>query len=172
MTNDPDTSANKKIIASFVAVFIIVVMFVAVAAANKKSASNSLVSTAASQLSPTPTSTSPNTTGGTASARNSSTKTYKDGTYTATSSYETPGGQEDINVKLTVANGTVTATTIDQASNNRESAGYQTRFKQGYSSYVVGKKLTDIKISHVSGSSLTTDGFNQALDQIMTQATA
>ena len=171
MDNDPTTSANKKIIASFVAILIIVVLVVAVSVANKKSVASAAVQATANQpvatLSPSP--------AGTTSSSTSTTSvgsTYKDGTYTASSSYQTPGGQEDITVKLSLANGAVTGTTISQAANNRESEQYQGSFKQNYSSYVVGKKLSDINLSRVSGSSLTSDGFNQALDQIMSQAKA
>jgi hypothetical protein len=35
---------------------------------------------------------------------------------------------------------------------------------------VVGKKLDDIKVSKVAGSSLTSGGFNQAVADIKTQA--
>jgi hypothetical protein len=37
---------------------------------------------------------------------------------------------------------------------------------------VVGKSLDDIKVSKVAGSSLTSGGFNKAIEQIKTDATA
>ena len=37
---------------------------------------------------------------------------------------------------------------------------------------VVGKKITDVKLDKVSGSSLTPKGFNDALEQIKTLAKA
>ena len=35
---------------------------------------------------------------------------------------------------------------------------------------MVGKKLDEIKVSKVAGSSLTSGGFNQAVEEIKTQA--
>lgn len=43
-------------------------------------------------------------------------------------------------------------------------------FKSGVSSLTVGKDIDDVKLSRVSGSSLTSTGFNSALDTIKTEA--
>jgi hypothetical protein len=105
-----------------------------------------------------------NSTPGTASS------TYKSGTYSASASYRTPESTESIKISLTVENDTVTSSSVQQVASDRESAEYQASFKQNYQSYVVGKKLSDIQLSHVSGSSLTSNGFNAALEQIKSQA--
>jgi uncharacterized protein with FMN-binding domain len=95
---------------------------------------------------------------------------YKDGTYTTTEGYDTPEGTESIGVSITVSNDIVTSTSATKMSRSRESRAYQEDFIASYSSFVVGKKLTDLKIGIVSGASLTTIGFNQALDTIRSQA--
>lgn len=97
---------------------------------------------------------------------------YKDGTYTANSSYRVPHSSESIGVTLTVKDGVVTGTSLNQSEDNPESAQYQEMFAETYKSYVVGKKLSDISLNRVSGASLTTGAFDTALQQIRSQAQA
>lgn len=99
-----------------------------------------------------------------------STATYADGTYIATTSYSTPGGQESLGLTVTIANNTIANITLDQKAKSGESMQYQSDFAAGYKSLVVGKKVNDISLSRVAGSSLTCNGFNTALDQIKTDA--
>jgi len=53
---------------------------------------------------------------------------------------------------------------------NRESQHYQSRFLSGYKQYVVGKNISSVNLTNVSGSSLTPIGFDNALTQIKAQA--
>lgn len=99
------------------------------------------------------------------------TTAYKDGTYAASGSYRTPLSTETIAVTLTVQSDTVSDVSIQQVPQNRDAVVYQAAFRQNYKPFVVGKKLTDLRLSRVSGSSLTSIGFNEALDQIKAQAT-
>jgi hypothetical protein len=97
--------------------------------------------------------------------------TYKAGTYSASGSYRTPQTNESINVSLSIAaDGMVTDSSVQQTPASRESRLYQADFKDNYRQYVVGKKLADINIGRVSGSSLTSIGFKEALNQIESQA--
>ncbi len=121
-------------------------------------------STAASQT---------NSTGSTTSSATSTTTTtsnFKDGTYTATGEYFSPGGQESIKVTITLSNDIVTASSAVSGANDSTAASYQSNFINGYKQFVIGKKITSINISNVSGSSLTSQGFNDALQQIEQQA--
>lgn len=95
---------------------------------------------------------------------------YKDGSYSASGSYRTPQTTETIYVTVTVKNGDVIDSAIQQTPQESASAEYQAEFKNNYRPFVVGKKLSDIRLSHVSGSSLTSGGFNAALDEIKSQA--
>lgn len=95
---------------------------------------------------------------------------YKDGTYSASGSYVSPGGKEKLDLSLTVKDGVVTGSTVTQVANNRDSANYQTKFREGYKPFVIGKPLSEISLSRVSGSSLTSQGFNEALEDIKSQA--
>ncbi len=96
--------------------------------------------------------------------------TYKDGTYDATGSYTTPESQEEIKVSLTVKDGTVTDTNVSFDPKKSESRQWQQRFASGYKQEVVGKPLSSLSLSRVSGSSLTPMGFNDAVDTIRQQA--
>jgi uncharacterized protein with FMN-binding domain len=97
---------------------------------------------------------------------------YKDGTYSATGHYDSPGGTEGIKVSLTLVDDKVSATNVQSDANDPTAQSYQTIFISGYKSFVVGKKINTIQLSNVSGSSLTSQGFNDALKQIENQAQA
>ena len=97
---------------------------------------------------------------------------YKDGSYTATGSYMSPGGQDQIGVTLTLANDIITDVSINPQAGDRTSSRYMARFASGYKQYVVGKNIADVNLTNVSGSSLTPIGFNDALNQIKAQAKA
>ncbi len=113
--------------------------------------------------------TSP-TTNGTSSTSSTS---FKDGTYTATSDYLVPhGGQEEIQVSLTLQSGTVTDVSIKNSESDVDSAQYQESFAGVYKNYVVGKKIAGLQLGAIAGASDTAQGFNDAVGQIETQAKA
>lgn len=115
------------------------------------------------------TTTSPNDTSST-NANSNSASTLKDGEYTADSSYTTPGGMESIGVTVTLKNGIIENAILEQHATGGETAEYQEKFASGYQQLVVGKKISDVKLTRVAGSSLTSSGFNDALDQIQQDA--
>lgn len=100
------------------------------------------------------------------------TSTYKDGSYTASSSYYVPHGNESIKVNLTLKDGAVSDVSIQNSESDRESAQYQQDFASVIKSYVVGKKISGLKLGVVAGASDTTQGFDDALSQIATKAQA
>jgi uncharacterized protein with FMN-binding domain len=95
---------------------------------------------------------------------------YKDGTYSADGNYTSPNGTETVGVQLTLANGTVSGVEITQHPSNPNTRKFQGQFAGGIADQVVGKSLDEIKVSKVAGSSLTSGGFNQAVEAIKTQA--
>ncbi|MDB5204354.1 MAG: hypothetical protein JWP09_382 [Candidatus Taylorbacteria bacterium] len=97
---------------------------------------------------------------------------YKDGTYSATGSYRSPGGADTLGVTLTLSNDVVTDVTVAKGAGDNTSSRFQDKFISGYKALVVGKNIADIKLSKVSGSSLTPIGFNDAVAQIQAQAKA
>ena len=97
---------------------------------------------------------------------------YADGDYSAEGSYSNPGGESTVKVDLTISDGTISDVTVTPEAKNGTSKQYQEKFAGGVADEVVGKSLDDIKVSKVAGSSLTSGGFNKAIEQIKTDATA
>jgi uncharacterized protein with FMN-binding domain len=95
---------------------------------------------------------------------------YKDGSYSATATYRVPHGSESIGVTLTVKNGNVTGSSLQQSMSDRESQRYQEDFAAEYQAYVVGQKLSSLNVPVVAGASDTSDAFNQAANQITQKA--
>ncbi len=96
--------------------------------------------------------------------------TYADGTYTAEGSYATPESVETISVTVALADSVVTSVEVSGNPTKRESEQYQSQFIGGISDEVVGKNIDDISVSRVAGSSLTSGGFNEAIDAIKAEA--
>lgn len=107
---------------------------------------------------------------GSGTGTTSSSGSYKDGTYTADGSYQTPETVESISVTLTVADGVVKDVEVTGDPQARETEEYQTKFIGGISEEVVGKSLDELNVTRVAGSSLTSGGFNEALKSIKEQA--
>lgn len=106
-----------------------------------------------------------------ASSQTSATK-YKDGTYTADGAYFVPEGSEKITVTVTIANDTIASANVTGQGSRGDSRKYISRFISGYSQYVVGANIDSVRLTRVSGSSLTPNGFNAALELIKKQAAA
>lgn len=95
---------------------------------------------------------------------------YKDGSYTTRANYRTPEGSEFVTVTLTLSGGSITDSSISLSNIDFESRRYQGQFENGYKAVVVGQPIADLNLRRVSGSSLTTAAFNNALDTIRSQA--
>lgn len=95
---------------------------------------------------------------------------YKDGTYTATGSYVSPGGRQGLQVTVTLKGDVIVSSNVVERAVDRESRQFQNKFISGYQQLVVGKNINAVKLGKVSGSSLTGAGFNDALAQIKAQA--
>ncbi|ELP63131.1 FMN-binding protein [Streptomyces turgidiscabies] len=93
---------------------------------------------------------------------------YTDGDYRATGWY---GGQPSrITVNLTLDDDTVTRVRVTTHATDPTSLDYQKRFAEAAPGVVTGKKIDDIELDRVAGSSTTPDGFNDALDRIKSEA--
>ena len=92
------------------------------------------------------------------------------GTWTETGDYQTPGGQESVEVTLTAEDGTVTAVKVTGSGGSPNSQQYQAAFISGIAAEVVGKPLNGLEVGAVSGSSLTGQGFNAAVEKIRADA--
>ena len=114
--------------------------------------------------------TTPETITPTTNEQTTTTRTYKDGTYTATGAYTSPGGPETIVISLTLKGGVVTDATAQPQAEQPISKKMQQAFSQNFRGMIVGKNINEVTLDKVSGSSLTPKGFNDAVEQIKTQA--
>ncbi|WP_120521327.1 FMN-binding protein [Arthrobacter celericrescens] len=128
------------------------------------------VQTPATQTPSSVPSASTSTSGASADPGTGGASGYKDGTYSADGHYESPNGTETVGVQLTLAGGTVTAVEITTHPTNPNTRKFQGEFKDGIAAQIVGKKLDELNVSKVSGSSLTSGGFNEAVKSIKDQA--
>ena len=96
---------------------------------------------------------------------------YADGEYSAQGSYIPPSNQtEEVDVTLTLEGGIVTSLEVSTSGNNPTSKQYQREFTSGIAEQVVGKALDGLNVDKVAGSSLTSSGFDKALETIRTEA--
>ena len=95
---------------------------------------------------------------------------FKDGSYTAVGDYTSPGGSQQIAVTLTISGDVVTGASATAKASDPQSDRYQDIFIGGFKQFVVGKKLAEINVTKVSGSSLTGIGFNDAVSKIKVEA--
>ena len=97
---------------------------------------------------------------------------YKDGTYAAKGSYRAPSGEEIIDVSVTLKDGVITDSSVVGHGTSPGSKVNQADFIANYKQLVTGKKINEVQLTKVSGSSLTSTGWNSAIEHIQSQAKA
>lgn len=107
---------------------------------------------------------------GTADAEPAASREYADGTYTASGAYQTPETREEITVTLTLEDGIVTEVEVTGNPQARETHQFQGEFIGGIADEVVAKPIDELSVYRVAGSSLTSGGFNLAVEAIKEQA--
>lgn len=136
----------------------------ATATSSSTTSSNTSSNTQTTPTTPTPSSSTGDST---------STTSYKDGTYTASSSYSVPhGGQNSIKATITISGGKITAASATNSYTDRESGMYIDSFNSDVSSDATGQSLASYSPSRIGGASLTTYAFSNAIDTIRSQAKA
>lgn len=95
---------------------------------------------------------------------------YKDGSYSVTGTYTSPAGSESLGVSITIQDDVITGVSLNKLATNKKSIDFQSLFEEGIAGAVVGKKLDDASVSKINGSSLTPNGFNMAVAEIISQA--
>ena len=97
-------------------------------------------------------------------------QSYTDGTYTAEGDYATPETVEKVEVTITLADDVITAVEVTGTPSRPETVRFQGQFIAGIAKEVVGVDIDKINVKRVAGSSLTSGGFNKAVDAIKAQA--
>ena len=95
---------------------------------------------------------------------------YRDGDYMADGTYAAPSGTETISVDLTLEDDIVVFVSVTPHATEGNQKKFQTQFADGIASEVLGKDIDEVSISRVAGSSLTSSGFNEALQVIKAEA--
>ncbi len=103
-----------------------------------------------------------------------SSTSYKDGTYTSSAvSYSVPrGGYNSLKATVVINSGKISSVTTSNEVADRESGMYVSNFEGNLSSDAVGQTIGDYSPSRISGASLTTSAFDEALTDIAAQARA
>lgn len=162
---------SKAKLAVAVAAIIVIAGIILVLNHAKSDADHSDAATTQSTAMTTPDDTAASSDDATVDTTTSS-GSYTDGTYSATSEYFVPHGEETIKVSLTVKNGVVTDSSIENSEYDHDSALFQEEFADEYKSQVVGKALSSLSLRTIAGASDTTQGFNDAVSQIRDKAQA
>ncbi len=90
--------------------------------------------------------------------------------YTTTLRYDSPGGAEVNKISLVINNDIISGVNFELTTINEISLKYQKDFGDKLPKIIVGKKLSELKeIDKISGASLTTAAFNQALQKLQQQ---
>ncbi|MCX8035348.1 MAG: FMN-binding protein [Candidatus Dojkabacteria bacterium] len=98
------------------------------------------------------------------------TSTYKNGSYTTEVAYSVPDGFNKLKLSIKLENGKITEVNVTQSDIDSESKKYDRRFQSNYKSFVINQDIDNLRLDVVSGASLTTDAFNNALEKIRQQA--
>lgn len=97
---------------------------------------------------------------------------YADGTYTAEGLYQTPETLERVTVTIMLEEGVIADVEVVGDPQAAESRQFQGEFIGGISDEVVGRSIDEISVQRVAGSSLTSRGFNEAVEAIKEQASS
>lgn len=96
--------------------------------------------------------------------------TYKDGTYSADGQYEVHKGSEHIKITVTLKDNVITDSQFEATPAFPMSQRFMDMFSSNYKAAVIGKNINEVHLGKISGSSLTPNGFNNALEKIKAQA--
>lgn len=95
---------------------------------------------------------------------------YDDGSYTESGDYQAPSGTETVEVTVTLADNIITEVEVVGDATDAQAKLNQGEFIDGIGDIVVGKNIDEISVDKVGGSSLTSGGFNAAIDAIKADA--
>jgi hypothetical protein len=94
---------------------------------------------------------------------------YQNGKYSATGWYGSLPSH--ITVSLTLTDGVMADVVVTPHAKGFISRWYQKRFAKAVPGIASGRNIDDVHLDRLAGSSVTTDGFNDALTRIKAQAT-
>lgn len=96
--------------------------------------------------------------------------TYANGTYTESATYQAPSGTEAVDVTISLTDNVITDVQVTGHATDPQAKLHQGQFSDGIAGVVVGKRIDEIQVDKVGGSSLTSGGFNAAVELIKADA--
>lgn len=101
-----------------------------------------------------------------------STNRFANGVYQASTTYTVPDSSvHPVKIEITINNDIIERFDIEiEDGGNRISRRYQTQFKDAINSELNNKDAEELSLSRIGGASLTTNAFNEALDNIKSQS--
>lgn len=142
------------------------------AASSKVASSSSAASSAAATTAANSSAAAPTSAAAATSEATTAASTYADGIYTASGSYSSPGGTESVTITLTLTGDIITSASGVGDATSPPSSQYQAKFVDNFASLIVGKDIDEVSLDKVAGSSLTSGGFNAAVETIKSDALA
>ena len=94
---------------------------------------------------------------------------YEDGEYTVEGRYS--GGSKSIIVKVELHDDKIRKVAVTPNTTIRMSLNLQKRFAEAVPEVVVGQPIDEVHLDKLAGSSKTTQGFNDALEKVKSEAT-
>lgn len=163
--NDQQSQVPKSNVNSVIIVAVLLLVVVAGVASyqmlNKKEPEKIIAETTV-----TPNESTPETTPAVTGADSAKLATYKNGTYAVIGQYKSPAGPEEIGVTIVLENAVIKDVTVEAKATNPISVKRQEAFINEYKTQVVGKNIDEVQLDKVGGSSLTSSGFNDALEKV------
>lgn len=98
--------------------------------------------------------------------------TYKNGNYSVTGNYVSPGGPRELNVAVTLDGNIIKEAEVTGTATDATSKRFQGEFIQNFKPMIIGKNIDEVNLSKVAGSSLSPIGFNDALAKIKKEASS
>lgn len=167
---EPQTQKSNTAVVSIISIIIAIgLLFGAIkyfGKINNDQNQNSLATDNSSNAAENPIDTNPSV----ATAEPAITNKYKDGTYLAEGDYISPGGAESIQVTLTLKDDVITDAKVVSNAFRPNTIEFQNMFIANYKPLVIGKDISTLNLTKVSGSSLTPKGFDDALEKIKSQS--
>lgn len=96
--------------------------------------------------------------------------TFKDGSYEVSLDYQVPRGTNNMKATITIKDDIITEVATVNTVASAKSEEYTKPFSEQISAEVVGKKLSEAKITKIAGASGTSKAFDDILDQVIEKA--
>lgn len=96
--------------------------------------------------------------------------TYKDGSYTVEEAYFVKGKEDVVEIVIEIKNDKITNLDMDLLSGHEESTSWINSYVSNIEPQIKGMDIDDVEEAFLSGATLTSDAFRDALVEVKTEA--